>query len=156
MVGFSHIPSGSQTIFFIITYSDAYFRLSIGVRRAQQRQCPIGKVTLSVRAQHKRGSKYASSTKIQKQEEGGAKAIKVQGKAPIHSINHIIKQSIFEIFFFLKKRLYNYKCPSVCQSGLRRNAIFSAANQDRGLISSSYATDGCCHPCLIYVQFFYM
>ncbi len=38
---------------------------------------------------------------------------------------------------------------SVCPSGLGENVIFSAPNYDRGLISSSFATYGCCHPCFI-------
>ena len=36
---------------------------------------------------------------------------------------------------------------SVCPSGLGENVFFSAANQDNGLISSSFATYGCFHPC---------
>ncbi len=36
----------------------------------------------------------------------------------------------------------------VCSSGLGGNIIFSAPNKDRGLISSSFTTYGCCHPCL--------
>ncbi len=44
-----------------------------------------------------------------------------------------------------------YVCQSVClpvwPPGLGRNVIFSVPNYDNGLISSSYATYGCYHPC---------
>ena len=40
--------------------------------------------------------------------------------------------------------------PYVCLSGLGGNVIFSASNLDRGLISSSFATYGCFHPCFLY------
>ena len=36
---------------------------------------------------------------------------------------------------------------SVCQPPLGENVIFSAPNLDRGLISLSFATYGCCCPC---------
>ena len=41
-----------------------------------------------------------------------------------------------------------YVHPSVCPSGLGGNIFSSVPNKDRGLISSSFATYGCCHPCL--------
>ena len=49
---------------------------------------------------------------------------------------------------------------SVCQPRLEGNVIFSAPNLDRGLISSSFATYRCCHPCFllcnatIYIYFY--
>ncbi len=68
--------------------------------------------------------------------------------------------------FLVAKLLYKYSCPSVCPSvrlsvrmsvrmsvclsGLGGNVIFSAPNHDRGLISSSFATYGCCHPCYLF------
>ncbi len=44
--------------------------------------------------------------------------------------------------------VHPYVHMSVCL-GLGGNVLFSAPNQDRGLISSSFATYGCCHPYLI-------
>ena len=35
---------------------------------------------------------------------------------------------------------------TVCLSGLGENVIFSVSKLGRGLISSSFATYGCCHP----------
>ncbi len=49
--------------------------------------------------------------------------------------------------FLVAKLLYKSKYPSVCQPRLGRNVIFSAPSLDRCLISSSFATYGCCHPC---------
>ncbi len=56
-------------------------------------------------------------------------------------------------FLLVAKLLYKSKCSSVCQPLLGGNVIFSAPNLDRGLISSSFATYGCFHNCLISKQF---
>ncbi len=44
---------------------------------------------------------------------------------------------------------------SVCQPRLGGNVILSEPNLDRGLISSSFATYGCCHPCLLILGRWY-
>ncbi len=59
----------------------------------------------------------------------------------------------FNIYFtfLVAKLLYKSKCTSVSQPPLGGNVIFWAPNLDRGLISSSFATYGCCHPCLFFI-----
>ncbi len=48
------------------------------------------------------------------------------------------------LFLLVAKLLYEYKCRP---SDLGENAIFSAPNKDRGMISSSFAT------CLLFKYF---